>query len=49
MTGNESVSFEPKNKGELRHFLEAEKDRHHELWVVLTKRAFVSPQPVSFA
>ncbi len=49
MTENESMSFEPKNKGELRHFFETEKDRCNELWVVLTKKTFVSPQPVSFA
>ncbi len=43
------MPFEPKNKKERRHFFEAEKDGHNELWVVLTKKIVVNPQPVSFA
>ena len=47
-TGEESVSFEPKNVGELRLFFEASKDRYHEIWIVLTKKEHANPQPVSF-
>ncbi len=43
-----SVSFEPRNVEDLRRFFEAEKDRHHEIWVVLTNKKFANPQPVSF-
>ena len=48
MTGALSVSFEPKNKKELRQFFEAEKNKHHEIWVVITKKAYSNPQPISF-
>ncbi len=38
----------PKTRGSF-HFFETEKDRHNDLWVVITKKVFVSPPPVSFA
>ena len=47
-TGEESVSFEPKNTEELKCFFEASKKRYHEIWIVLTKKEHADPQPVSF-
>jgi hypothetical protein len=47
-TGEGSVSFEPKNVEELRHFFEAIRDRHHEIWIVLTNKKYADPQPVTF-
>jgi len=47
-TENESVSFEPKNAEELRRFFEANKNRYHEIWIVLTNKKYADPQPVSF-
>ena len=46
--GEGSVSFEPKNVEELRRFFDSNKDRHHEIWIVLTKKEHADPQPVSF-
>jgi hypothetical protein len=43
-----SISFEPRNTVELRRFLETEKDRCHEIWIILTKKEHTDPQPVSF-
>ena len=47
-TGERSVSFEPKNVEDLRRFFEINKDKYHELWVVLTKKKIVTQQPVTF-
>ena len=47
-TGEGSVSFEPKNVEDLRRFFEINKDKFHELWVVLTKKKIVAQQPVTF-
>ncbi len=44
----ESVSFEPKNASELKRFFELNKDKYHEIWVVITKKTAVNPQPLSF-
>jgi hypothetical protein len=43
-----SVTFEPENAGELARFFVSNKDRYHEIWVVLTKKEHADPQPVSF-
>ena len=40
-TGERSVSFEPKNVEDLRRFFEINKDKYHELLVVLTKKNVV--------
>ena len=48
MAAGESITYEPKNPADLQRFLEANKDRYHEIWVVLTKKSVVDPQPVSF-
>ena len=45
--GEGSVSFEPKNVEDLRRFFEINKDKYHELLVVLTKKNVVQ-QPVTF-
>jgi hypothetical protein len=37
-TGEGSVSFEPKTIEDLRRFFEINKDKYHELLVVLTKK-----------
>jgi hypothetical protein len=42
------VSFEPKTAEELRNFFETNRDKYHEIWVVLTKKNYADPQPVSF-
>jgi uncharacterized protein YdeI (YjbR/CyaY-like superfamily) len=47
-TGRGSVSFEPKNAEDLRRFFEINKDRYHELWVVLNKKKSFVQQPVTF-
>ena len=46
--GNGSVSFEPKNVEELRHFFEASRERYHEIWIILSKKKYADPQPVTF-
>jgi hypothetical protein len=43
-----SVSFEPKNPAELASFFQENKNEFHEIWVVLTKKKYANPQPVSF-
>jgi hypothetical protein len=49
MSAKGSVTFEPKNASDLSAFLQANKDRYHEFWVVLTKKKCADPQPVSFS
>jgi hypothetical protein len=44
----DSVVFEPENLEELRCFFEAKKDEVHEIWIILTKKKYANPQPVSF-
>ncbi len=48
MSEAETVTFEPANAEELRSFFEANKDKHHEIWIILTKKEYADPQPVSF-
>jgi hypothetical protein len=43
-----SVTFEPKNVGELSHFFKTNKDAYLEIWIILTKKKYADPQPVSF-
>jgi len=43
-----SISFEPKSASELAAFLRANKDSFHEVWIILTKKKYANPQPVSF-
>jgi hypothetical protein len=44
----ESVTFEPKNMTELDEFLEENKNKYHEIWIIITNKKTESPQPVSF-
>jgi hypothetical protein len=44
----ESVTFEPQNVSELKRFLEDNKSKYHEIWVIITKKKIVNPQPLSF-
>jgi hypothetical protein len=34
----ETITFEPTSTDELSTFLEANKDKYHEIWIVLTKK-----------
>jgi hypothetical protein len=43
-----SISFEPKKVEDLRRFFKINKDKHHQLWVILTKKKIVAKQPVAF-
>ena len=45
---NSTISFEPKNEEELAQFFKAHKDSYHEIWIILTKKIYANPQPVSF-
>jgi len=43
-----SISYEPKNIDDLSSFLKSSKEKYREIWVVLVKKKFANPQPVSF-
>lgn len=45
----ESVTFEPKDTEELARFFKTSKNKYHEIWIIITKKEHVNPQPVSFA
>jgi hypothetical protein len=45
---NSTISFEPKSHAELASFFRENKDRYHEIWIILTKKEHADPQPVSF-
>jgi arginine utilization protein RocB len=44
----ETVTFEPKSLAELNKFLEENKDRYHEIWVIITNKKSANPQVISF-
>lgn len=44
----ESVTFEPKNLDDLKQFLEGNKDKQHEIWIIITNKKVSNPQVVSF-
>jgi hypothetical protein len=44
----EYVTFEPKSLTELEEFLEENKNKYHEIWIIVTNKKTESPQPVSF-
>lgn len=48
MKEKSTIVFEPENITQLANFLRANKGKHHEIWVVLTKKEYADPQPVSF-
>jgi hypothetical protein len=44
----ESITFEPQNVSELKQFFGDNKEKYHEIWVIITKKKAVNPQPLSF-
>jgi arginine utilization protein RocB len=44
----EFVTVEPKSLDELRQFLEENKDKYHEIWVIITNKKTANPQVVLF-
>jgi hypothetical protein len=48
MTSESSIIYEPQNIDDLSSFLKANKDKYHEIWVVLIKKEHANPQPVTF-
>ena len=44
----ESMAFEPKSLEELRQFFEDNKDKYHEIWIIITNKKTANPQIVSF-
>ena len=44
----ESVTFEPQSLAELRQFFEDNKEKYHEIWIIITNKKIASPQVVSF-
>ena len=38
----------PKTHEELARFFKTNKDKYHEIWIVITKKEHANPQPVSF-
>ena len=45
---HESVTFEPNTLAELLRFLEENKDKHHEIWIIITDKKTADHQIVSF-
>ena len=43
-----SITFEPQNVSELKRFFEENKEKYHEIWIVITKKKAAHIQPVSF-
>jgi hypothetical protein len=43
-----SITYEPKNAQDLTAFLENNKEKYHEIWIIITKMKFSNPQPASF-
>jgi uncharacterized protein YdeI (YjbR/CyaY-like superfamily) len=44
----ESTTFEPQTVAALNRFFEENKDKCHEIWIVITKKKTANPQPISF-
>jgi hypothetical protein len=49
LTSESSIIYEPQNIDDLSSFLKTNKDKYHEIWVVLIKKEHANPQPVSFS
>jgi len=43
-----SITFELQNVSELKRFFEDNKEKYHEIWVVITKKKAAISQPLSF-
>ena len=48
MNAEGSIAYEPKNPQDLITFFENKKEKYHEIWIIITKKKFSNPQPVSF-
>ena len=48
MVDEGSVSFEPENAQDLTHFLETNKEKYHEIWIIIEKKSYSDPQPLTF-
>ena len=46
---SESVSFEPQNLASLKLFFEENKDKYHEIWIIITNKKAANPQPLTFS
>ena len=44
----ESATFEPKSLADLKHFLEENKDKQHEIWIIITNKKTANPKVISF-
>jgi hypothetical protein len=44
----ESVTFEPKSLVALKRFFKENKDKYHEIWIVITHKKEANSQTVSF-
>ncbi|MGA3060202.1 MAG: hypothetical protein ABSD92_07505 [Candidatus Bathyarchaeia archaeon] len=44
----ESVAFEPQNLESLTEFFGENKDKYHEIWIIITNKKAANPQPISF-
>ena len=44
----ESVTFEPESPAALKRFFEENKDKYHEIWIIITNKKTERPQLVSF-
>ena len=44
-----SITYEPQDTDDLSVFLKTNKEKYHEIWVVLVKKKCADPQPVSFS
>ena len=48
MKAEESITYEPKNTQDLTTFLENNKEKYHEIWIIITKKKSSNSQPLSF-
>jgi hypothetical protein len=48
LTAESSIFYKPQNVDELSCFFKVNKEKYLEIWVVLAKKQFTNPQPVSF-
>jgi len=44
----ESITFEPTSLAEVKQFFEENKDKYHEIWIIITNKKTANPQIVSF-
>ncbi|HYA78082.1 MAG TPA: hypothetical protein VEF91_05140 [Verrucomicrobiae bacterium] len=44
----ESITFEPTSLAEVKQFFEENKDKYHEIWIIIKNKKAANPQTVSF-